>query len=265
MRRRWRVGVAAAGLLLALPLHADDETDEYVAALQGAGLGDFAVDYLQAKLDEKPPDATAADYELQLAMAFAENAGRLGDLAAREQALRDAKARFEDFAKRRPNHARAGEAMSARAGVDLQSARLRAAQAALPSYAPQAAEFANEARAAFQAAVGAYDRAAKAIAKQLNVMPIAVDDDPTSKALRRERSRVFSAQIQAEFQAAYAMVLGKTDCDEAPWYVVPADRRWYRNWAVARLLADTLTEVARPYPHSALDADRLSANLEAPN
>ena len=69
----------------------------------------------------------------------------------------------------------------------------------------------------------------------------------------------------SEFQASYAMVLGQTDRDEAPWYIVPADRRWYRNWAIARLLADTLADVARPYPHTALDVDRLRANLEAPN
>ena len=38
---------------------------------------------------------------------------------------------------------------------------------------------------------------------------------------------------------------GETDTDAAPWYVVPSDRKWYRNWAVSALLAETLEELAR--------------------
>ncbi len=38
------------------------------------------------------------------------------------------------------------------------------------------------------------------------------------------------------FQALWSEVLERCDTDTAPWYVVPGDHKWYREWAVARLL-----------------------------
>ncbi len=43
-----------------------------------------------------------------------------------------------------------------------------------------------------------------------------------------------------EFMAAYEDVMSATSTDHAPWYVVPADRKWYRNLCVARIVADTM-------------------------
>ena len=40
--------------------------------------------------------------------------------------------------------------------------------------------------------------------------------------------------------AAYEDVFAKTSTRHAPWYVVPADRKWYRNLCVARIMVDTL-------------------------
>ena len=34
----------------------------------------------------------------------------------------------------------------------------------------------------------------------------------------------------------------------APWYVMPADHKWYRNWAVADVLVETLEEMDPQYP-----------------
>jgi hypothetical protein len=56
-------------------------------------------------------------------------------------------------------------------------------------------------------------------------------------------------------------MLRRSNPDEAPWYVVPADRKWYRNWAVSRLLLETLTEMAPEYPRPALDIPALRARL----
>src|SRR5713226_1349176 len=46
-----------------------------------------------------------------------------------------------------------------------------------------------------------------------------------------------------EYQKAYGDALSKCSTDEAPWYIVPANRKWYRNLLVARTLVSTL----RPY------------------
>jgi polyphosphate kinase 2 (PPK2 family) len=36
--------------------------------------------------------------------------------------------------------------------------------------------------------------------------------------------------------------------EHAPWYVVPADKKWYRNLVVARTIADTLEAMDPRYP-----------------
>jgi PPK2 family polyphosphate:nucleotide phosphotransferase len=46
-----------------------------------------------------------------------------------------------------------------------------------------------------------------------------------------------------EYRRAYEDALGRCSTAAAPWYVVPADRKWFRNLAVAETLVDTL----RPY------------------
>jgi PPK2 family polyphosphate:nucleotide phosphotransferase len=51
-----------------------------------------------------------------------------------------------------------------------------------------------------------------------------------------------------DYQEAYAAALSKCSTDVAPWYVVPADRKWYRDWAVSHLLAETLRELGQGWP-----------------
>ncbi|MEX1077061.1 MAG: hypothetical protein WED27_11520, partial [Pirellulales bacterium] len=51
-----------------------------------------------------------------------------------------------------------------------------------------------------------------------------------------------------DFQAAYEDALTLCNTAEAPWYVVPADRKWYRNLVVARLLRQTLTALDPQFP-----------------
>ena len=69
----------------------------------------------------------------------------------------------------------------------------------------------------------------------------------------------------SEFRAAYGEAIGQTSPDHAPWFVIPADRKWYRNWAVAALLVETLRSLGLSYPLPDLDLDGLRARLEPPN
>jgi polyphosphate kinase 2 (PPK2 family) len=43
-------------------------------------------------------------------------------------------------------------------------------------------------------------------------------------------------------------VISKTSTDFAPWFVVPADRKWYRNLCVARIMLDTLRKLDMKLP-----------------
>ena len=58
-----------------------------------------------------------------------------------------------------------------------------------------------------------------------------------------------------DYQRVYRDAIAATSTDVAPWYVVPADRKWYRNLAVATILVDTLEalDMSYPAPEAGLD------------
>jgi PPK2 family polyphosphate:nucleotide phosphotransferase len=51
-----------------------------------------------------------------------------------------------------------------------------------------------------------------------------------------------------DYMAAANEMLQRTSTAAAPWYAVPADHKWYRNWVVSRILTDTLTAMDPHYP-----------------
>ncbi len=69
----------------------------------------------------------------------------------------------------------------------------------------------------------------------------------------------------SDYQTTYAAVLEHTHTAAAPWYVVPGDRKWYRNWAVGRLLLETLSELDLHYPVPDFDVAELTARLQPPH
>ena len=48
---------------------------------------------------------------------------------------------------------------------------------------------------------------------------------------------------------AYEDVLRKCSTKSAPWYVIPSDRKWFRNLAVAQILRDEMRAMNLKYPH----------------
>ena len=57
----------------------------------------------------------------------------------------------------------------------------------------------------------------------------------------------------ADYQAAYQDALAACSTDAAPWYVVPADHKWYRDWLVANLLVSALRDLDPIYPPADFD------------
>jgi PPK2 family polyphosphate:nucleotide phosphotransferase len=64
-----------------------------------------------------------------------------------------------------------------------------------------------------------------------------------------------------DYQLAYAAALERCTTDAAPWYLVPANRKWYRDWAVSRLLLEQLRELAPAYPPGDFDTARIREEL----
>ncbi|KAB1947093.1 hypothetical protein F8271_05405 [Micromonospora sp. ALFpr18c] len=66
-----------------------------------------------------------------------------------------------------------------------------------------------------------------------------------------------------DYQAAYAEALSRCGTDAAPWFVVPADRKWYRDWAVAHLLRETFDTLDLGYPPADFDVAHERERLRA--
>jgi PPK2 family polyphosphate:nucleotide phosphotransferase len=66
-----------------------------------------------------------------------------------------------------------------------------------------------------------------------------------------------------DYQSAYGIAISRCSTDWAPWYVIPADDKDYRNWAVAQILVETFEEMNPQYPHPKLDIKRLEKRLKA--
>jgi PPK2 family polyphosphate:nucleotide phosphotransferase len=51
-----------------------------------------------------------------------------------------------------------------------------------------------------------------------------------------------------DYQEAYEDAISETSTDDAPWYVIPADRKWYRNWAILQVLLATMERLDPQLP-----------------
>jgi PPK2 family polyphosphate:nucleotide phosphotransferase len=69
-----------------------------------------------------------------------------------------------------------------------------------------------------------------------------------------------------EYQQAYEKMLEKTNTEHAPWLVVPADRKWFRDLAVAMVLRETLSRMDPAWPGPDFDVAEQRRRLleEAP-
>ncbi len=60
-----------------------------------------------------------------------------------------------------------------------------------------------------------------------------------------------------DYQRAFEDVLNKTSTTYAPWYVVPANKKWFRNLVIARTIADTLEAMDPQYPEPEQGLDKV--------
>jgi PPK2 family polyphosphate:nucleotide phosphotransferase len=86
-------------------------------------------------------------------------------------------------------------------------------------------------------------------------------DDPT-KHWKYNPGDVDERARWDDYRTAYEIALERCSTDAAPWHVVPADRKWYRNWAVAALLLETLRDMALDWPPADFDVDKERRRVE---
>ena len=77
-------------------------------------------------------------------------------------------------------------------------------------------------------------------------------DDP-SRRWKISESDYSERQFWSKYQTAYEDVLSLTSTKHAPWYVIPADHKWFRNLAVSQIIADTIEEMGLTLPPTHVD------------
>jgi len=87
-------------------------------------------------------------------------------------------------------------------------------------------------------------------------------DDPT-KHWKYNPGDLDNRVLWDAYMTAYGEAIERTSTDVAPWYVVPADRKWYRNWAISTLLVEALTGLGLAWPPAAFDVDAERRRLQA--
>ena len=65
------------------------------------------------------------------------------------------------------------------------------------------------------------------------------------------------------YMEAHQIALEETDKPEAPWYVIPADRKWYARLAVQQLLIERLAALQLEWPPASFDVDEQRRRLDA--
>lgn len=55
-------------------------------------------------------------------------------------------------------------------------------------------------------------------------------------------------KLWPDYIKAYEEVLTRTSTEYAPWYIIPSNRKWYRNMVIASIMVDTLKGLKMSYP-----------------
>ena len=104
------------------------------------------------------------------------------------------------------------------------------------------------------------------------MLHISADEQKARLAERLQRSDKFwkynpgdidERELWPKYQEAYQIALTRTSTEAAPWYVVPADHKWYARIAVQRLLVDALRRLDPVWPPADFDVKAEKARLAA--
>ena len=80
--------------------------------------------------------------------------------------------------------------------------------------------------------------------------------DPT-KNWKFEEGDLAERRKWDEYQRAYEDAMGATSTAAAPWFIVPSDRKWFRNLCVSQVIAETVESLKIQYPKPHVDVKKV--------
>ncbi|TWG95840.1 PPK2 family polyphosphate:nucleotide phosphotransferase [Nocardioides sp. J9] len=85
-------------------------------------------------------------------------------------------------------------------------------------------------------------------------------DDP-AKHWKYNPGDVDERELWPAYQEAYELAIERTNTEVAPWHVIPADKKWYRNLAIGTLLVDALRSFDLSWPEADFDVEHEKQRL----
>jgi PPK2 family polyphosphate:nucleotide phosphotransferase len=77
--------------------------------------------------------------------------------------------------------------------------------------------------------------------------------DTPEKLWKFSPSDIPERMLWEDYQKAYAAAIEKCSSQIAPWYIVPAEKKWFRNLLIAKVLVETLESMDLHYPEAKFD------------
>ena len=81
--------------------------------------------------------------------------------------------------------------------------------------------------------------------------------DDSDKHWKLSEADFQERQFWDDYQKAYEDILSHTSHKHAPWFIIPADHKWYRNIAISEILREALKGLNLKYPKPTVDASKL--------
>ncbi|GAA3541785.1 PPK2 family polyphosphate kinase [Nocardioides daeguensis] len=95
--------------------------------------------------------------------------------------------------------------------------------------------------------------------EQKNRLLARLDDD--TKHWKYNPGDVDERELWPAYQEAYEIAIARTNTEVAPWHVIPADKKWYRNLAIGTLLHDALQAFDLGWPSADFDVEHEKRRL----
>lgn len=87
-------------------------------------------------------------------------------------------------------------------------------------------------------------------------------DDP-SRHWKISDADYSERELWPKYIEAYEDVLERTSTKHAPWYVIPANHKWFRNLAISEIIADTMDEMGLKLPPTHVDIEEIHKKYHA--
>ena len=84
--------------------------------------------------------------------------------------------------------------------------------------------------------------------------------DNPHKRWKFSKGDIAERELWEQYQQAYEAVLNHCNTEHAPWYIIPSDRKWYRNLMVSQILRDTLEAMDPQFPSAEEGLEGIEVN-----